>query len=230
MNLASAEQRYEDAARERNRLRASASCSSDSGSPMTAPGRWTRSRSRSATATPTRRCFRSATACSRTARASTSTTPAERELGEAVEAFILPVLRGGDADPAAGRRPARASRSRSARRGAVSRDAGRRSRSMPPSAATSDGSSSSPSATRGSRSIRRSCAASAAASSESRHCDGLQAALGLDAIPLRIECFDISTLMGTNTVASMVVFEGAAPKKSDYRAVQDPERRGRGAL
>jgi excinuclease ABC subunit C len=47
--------------------------------------------------------------------------------------------------------------------------------------------------------------------------DGLQKALGLDAIPLRIECFDISTLMGTNTVASMVVFEGGAPKKSDYR-------------
>jgi excinuclease ABC subunit C len=47
--------------------------------------------------------------------------------------------------------------------------------------------------------------------------DGLQRALGLDVIPLRIECFDISTLMGTNTVASMVVFEGGAPKKSDYR-------------
>jgi excinuclease ABC subunit C len=47
--------------------------------------------------------------------------------------------------------------------------------------------------------------------------DGLQSALGLDTIPLRIECFDISTLMGTNTVASMVVFEGGAPKKSDYR-------------
>jgi excinuclease ABC subunit C len=47
--------------------------------------------------------------------------------------------------------------------------------------------------------------------------DGLQAALGLDSIPLRIECFDISTLMGTNTVASMVVFEAGAPKKSDYR-------------
>ena len=47
--------------------------------------------------------------------------------------------------------------------------------------------------------------------------DALQRALGLDTIPLRIECFDISTLMGTNTVASMVVFEGAAPKKSDYR-------------
>jgi excinuclease ABC subunit C len=47
--------------------------------------------------------------------------------------------------------------------------------------------------------------------------DGLQQVLGLDTIPLRIECFDISTLMGTNTVASMVVFEGGAPKKSDYR-------------
>jgi excinuclease ABC subunit C len=47
--------------------------------------------------------------------------------------------------------------------------------------------------------------------------DGLQRALQLDILPLRIECFDISTLMGTNTVASMVVFEGGAPKKSDYR-------------
>ncbi len=47
--------------------------------------------------------------------------------------------------------------------------------------------------------------------------DGLQRALAMDAIPLRVECFDISTLMGTNTVASMVVFEGGAPKKSDYR-------------
>jgi len=47
--------------------------------------------------------------------------------------------------------------------------------------------------------------------------DGLQQTLRLDALPLRIECFDISTLMGTNTVASMVVFEGGAPKKSDYR-------------
>jgi excinuclease ABC subunit C len=47
--------------------------------------------------------------------------------------------------------------------------------------------------------------------------DGLQQALGLDALPLRIECFDISHIGGTHTVASMVVFEGGAPKKSDYR-------------
>jgi excinuclease ABC subunit C len=47
--------------------------------------------------------------------------------------------------------------------------------------------------------------------------DGLQQALELDVPPIRIECFDISNLGGTHTVASMVVFEGGAPKKSDYR-------------
>jgi excinuclease ABC subunit C len=47
--------------------------------------------------------------------------------------------------------------------------------------------------------------------------DGLQQALGLDAPPIRVECFDISHLGGSHTVASMVVFEGGAPKKSDYR-------------
>jgi excinuclease ABC subunit C len=47
--------------------------------------------------------------------------------------------------------------------------------------------------------------------------EGLQSALGLDVPPVRIECFDISNLGGTHTVASMVVLEGGAPKKSDYR-------------
>jgi excinuclease ABC subunit C len=47
--------------------------------------------------------------------------------------------------------------------------------------------------------------------------DELQEALSLDTLPVRIEAFDISNLMGTHTVASMVVFEGGAPKKSDYR-------------
>ncbi|MBV9214444.1 MAG: excinuclease ABC subunit UvrC [Actinobacteria bacterium] len=45
----------------------------------------------------------------------------------------------------------------------------------------------------------------------------LQAALGMEQLPMRIECFDISNLGEAHTVASMVVFEGAAPKKSDYR-------------
>ena len=47
--------------------------------------------------------------------------------------------------------------------------------------------------------------------------EGLQRALGLDAPPIRIEGIDVSNLGGTHTVASMVVFEGGAPKKSDYR-------------
>jgi excinuclease ABC subunit C len=47
--------------------------------------------------------------------------------------------------------------------------------------------------------------------------EGLQSALGLDAPPIRIECFDISNLGASHTVASMVVFEGGAPKKADYR-------------
>ncbi len=59
--------------------------------------------------------------------------------------------------------------------------------------------------------------------------EGLQQALGLDALPVRIECFDISNLGGTHTVAAMVVFEGGAPKKSDYRrfkirTIRDPAR------
>jgi excinuclease ABC subunit C len=47
--------------------------------------------------------------------------------------------------------------------------------------------------------------------------DGLRKALALSAVPMRIECFDISNLQGTHTVASMVVFEAGVPKRSDYR-------------
>ncbi|MCZ7533011.1 MAG: excinuclease ABC subunit UvrC [Acidimicrobiia bacterium] len=45
----------------------------------------------------------------------------------------------------------------------------------------------------------------------------LQDVLGLPVPPLRIECYDISTIQGSHTVASMVVFEDALPKKSQYR-------------
>ena len=41
--------------------------------------------------------------------------------------------------------------------------------------------------------------------------------LRLTKLPRRIECFDISNIQGTDTVASMVVFEDGRPKKSDYR-------------
>ena len=42
-------------------------------------------------------------------------------------------------------------------------------------------------------------------------------ALGMEELPVRIEGFDISNIGGEHTVASMVVFEGGRPKKSDYR-------------
>ena len=45
----------------------------------------------------------------------------------------------------------------------------------------------------------------------------IQDALGLDSAPLRIECFDVSHVQGTNVVASMVVFEDGLPRKSEYR-------------
>ena len=48
--------------------------------------------------------------------------------------------------------------------------------------------------------------------------NALQEAFGLVDPPLRIECIDVSTLQGTDTVASLVVFEDALPKKKDYRS------------
>jgi excinuclease ABC subunit C len=46
---------------------------------------------------------------------------------------------------------------------------------------------------------------------------GLQEVLDLPRPPARMECFDISTLQGTNTVGAMVVFAKGAPLKSAYR-------------
>jgi excinuclease ABC subunit C len=45
----------------------------------------------------------------------------------------------------------------------------------------------------------------------------LQDALGLPEAPLRIECYDMSHLQGSDYVGSMVVFEDGLPKKSEYR-------------
>jgi excinuclease ABC subunit C len=47
--------------------------------------------------------------------------------------------------------------------------------------------------------------------------DGLREELALPKLPVRIECYDISNTMGTNSVASMVVFQGGRPAKGDYR-------------
>jgi excinuclease ABC subunit C len=48
--------------------------------------------------------------------------------------------------------------------------------------------------------------------------EALASVLELDEPPYRIECFDISNIQGSDTVASMVVWEGGKPRKSDYRS------------
>ncbi|MFD7664168.1 excinuclease ABC subunit UvrC [Streptomyces sp. NPDC059788] len=54
----------------------------------------------------------------------------------------------------------------------------------------------------------------------SRALEEIAQALGLDSVPLRIECFDISHLQGDDVVASMVVFEDGLARKSEYRRFQ----------
>ena len=57
--------------------------------------------------------------------------------------------------------------------------------------------------------------------------ESLREALALPALPRRIECFDISTIQGSETVASMVVCEDGRMKKGEYRKfrIQGPEAR-----
>jgi excinuclease ABC subunit C len=50
-----------------------------------------------------------------------------------------------------------------------------------------------------------------------RALEEIQVALGLREVPLRIECYDISNLQGTEVVGSMVVFEDGLARKSEYR-------------
>ncbi|MCB0905625.1 MAG: excinuclease ABC subunit UvrC, partial [Nocardioidaceae bacterium] len=50
-----------------------------------------------------------------------------------------------------------------------------------------------------------------------RALEEIQQSLGLDEVPLRIECYDVSNLQGTEVVASMVVFEDGLARKSEYR-------------
>ncbi|HWM55512.1 MAG TPA: excinuclease ABC subunit UvrC [Solirubrobacterales bacterium] len=57
----------------------------------------------------------------------------------------------------------------------------------------------------------------------------LRDALGMEELPVRIEGFDVSNLGGDHTVASMVVFEGGATKKADYRRFRVRGERSNGS-
>lgn len=56
----------------------------------------------------------------------------------------------------------------------------------------------------------------------SRALEDIQEALGMADAPLRIECYDVSHLSGTNIVASMVVFEDGLARKDEYRRFTIP--------
>ena len=145
---------------------------------------------------------------------------AEQDAGDRRRGVHPPVLRERAVDPVADRRPGRAGG------GLRARDP--RARSSPSAAAAR--SRSAPAERGGKRRILELAERNARLALDQEKLkaerrrqqrvdslDGLQRALELDALPVRIECFDISHVGGTHTVASMVVFEGGAPKKSDYR-------------
>ena len=52
--------------------------------------------------------------------------------------------------------------------------------------------------------------------------EDIRDALGMNEAPLRMECYDVSHLSGTNIVASMVVFEDGLPRKDQYRRFSIP--------
>ena len=127
MREAAEEQEFEQAAVLRNRLKAVRSrCSSASGSRTRRSARSTRSASPPRAPTPTRRSSRCATACSPTARASTSRTPPRRDEGEVAEEFVLQYYASALADPAAGDRAAQRSRDAEDARGGAAPSAAAR--------------------------------------------------------------------------------------------------------
>ena len=167
-------------------------------------------------ARPTRRSSRCATACSPTASPSTCPTRPSASVAEVAEEFMLQYYGGHMSIPALlvvqrelGERPALADALASRRGGPVELRAAERGEKRRILELAERNARLALDQER-LRSERR-------RQSRVEALEGLQQALGLDVPPIRIECFDISNLGGTHTVASMVVFEGGAPKKSDYR-------------
>ncbi len=137
--------------------------------------------------------------------------------GRAARALPARLLRRAGRHPAADLRAHRGRRRRPDRGLPVPAPRGRASRCAWPSAATSAASSPWRCATRSSACAMTCCARSARSTRRIEGLEELRESLNLEALPIRIECFDISNLQDTNAVASMVVFEDGAAKRSDYR-------------
>ena len=153
----------------------------------------------------------------------------ERDLAEVAEEFLAQYY---SAAPAAPKTiivgPELSERAELIAEGLSAQRSDARSRCASPSAATSAGCARWPSATRALPSRRTSCAASIAATAASRRSPSCSASWGWSGLPVRIEGFDISNTGPDHTVASMVVFEGGASKKGDYRRFNIRGERERG--
>ena len=167
--------------------------------------------------TPTPRSSRSATACSRTASPSTSPTRPAAGLDEVVEEFVLQYYATAMSIPPQVIVQRGLSLTDRAGRGAAAPAATPTSKCARPSAATSAASSSWPSATRGWPSTRSACAMSAGARAGSRRWTACRRRSASTPSRCVSKASTSPTCWAPQTVASMVVFEGGAPKKSDYR-------------
>ena len=144
---------------------------------------------------------------------------------------VLPrALRRRADDPAADRRPARhrGHARRSPRSSATC--AARASRCGRPSEARSGGSPSSRTRTRGSRSSTRRAAAEQKRRGAIEALEQLRESLNLESLPLRIECFDVSNIQGREIVASMAVFVDGAAAARALPNVRGARARGAGRL
>ena len=131
---------------------------------------------------------------------------------------LLPrVLRRGAVDAAADPRPARPRRPRRRSRASCPSCAARGSRCARPSAARSGACRSSRSRTPSSRSPRETLVAETKRLRRVEALEELREVLNLESLPIRIECFDISNIQGQEIVGSMVVFEDGVAKKAHYR-------------
>ena len=229
MREAAAEERFEDAARYRNRLRAVERLRRAAGGRAALDRDDRRDRRRRRRRSARRcRCSRCATGGWSTATRSTSRTrPARTRRGAGA---VLPrVLRLGAVDPAADPRAARSWATRPRWRRSSRSCAARASRCARRSAARSGGCRSSRSRTPSWRSSSETFVAETKRLRRVEALEELREALNLEALPIRIECFDISNIQGQEIVGSMVVFEDAVAKKAHYRkfGVDAPGRPGR---
>ena len=178
---------------------------------------------RRATRAPTCRCSACATAPSSTGRPSTSRTPPGASRPRCSRSSCWSSTGRASAIPPEVVAPLEEARGRggvlAARRGSSVEVRAAQARPQAPPAGAGAAQR------RAGRAGRGPSASRAGARRASRRSSACATALGLERLPLRIECYDISNLGEQHPVGSMVVFEGGVPKKAHYRKFARARRR-----